>query len=226
MKQSILAFIMLVATASCAFAQGSRDYIKKNIQQWGSCRNVTITDTGGDIALNYKNQYAFSNIPSGLARAIKELHDDGELIDDIQLTEGGSWLILYGNNGFRWSGIPDDLEDELREYNSNGEVVTSVTFNDQGDWIMISTEHVSTSSSNVDDWIEDGIQTYGSLWAAHLTNDGVVLCYDGGYRYYGNVSERLKKALAASRYDVYRIKFTSRGSYFFADKKGHYSYWM
>lgn len=226
MKQSILAFIMLVATASCAFAQNHRDYIRKNIQQWGSCRNVAITDTGGDIALNYQNQYAFSGIPTGLARAIQELHDDRELIDDIQLTEGGEWLILVGNNGFQWSNIPEDLEDKLREYNDNNEIVTSVTFNDYGSWILISTEHICASSPKIYGWIEEGMESYGALWAAHLTNDGVVLCYENGYKFYGNVPDRLRTALAASRYDVYRIKFTSRGSYFFADKKGHYSYWM
>ncbi len=70
------------------------------------------------------------------------------------------------------------------------------------------------------------MESYGQLWAAHLTNDGVVLCYAGGFKFYGNVSDRLRRALKAAKFDVYRIKFTSNGSYFFADQKGHYDYWM
>lgn len=35
-----------------------------------------------------------------------------------------------------------------------------------------------------------------------------------------------KNALKATKYDVYRIKFTKEGSYFFADQEGHYTFWM
>lgn len=207
-------------------AQNSRDYIKNSIKSWGVCRNVAITDTGGDIALNYRNQYSYSSIPTGLANAIKKLHDDSEFIDDIELTEAGNWLILYGNNGAKWSNIPDDLEDALKEFNNKKEVITSATFNDNGDWVVVTTEHIKASSTNVYDWIKEGMNSYGALWAAHITNDGLVLCFERGYKFLGNVSEKLKDALRDSKYNVYRIKFTSRGSYFFADKDGHFSYWM
>ncbi len=218
-------FCILLMTLNC-YSQNSRDYVKKSISSWGVCRNVAITDTGGDIALNYSNQYSYSGIPRGLANAIKELHDDGEFIDDIQLTENGHWLILYGNNGFRWSNVPSDLEDALRDFNYKREVVTSVTFNDYGNWIIISTEHIRASSTDVYGWIEDGINSFGQLWAAHITNDGLVLCFEDGYKFMGNVSERLRNALKSAKFDVFRIKFTSRGSYFFADKDGRFSYWM
>lgn len=220
--------IILSALVICviASAQNSRDYIKNSMKSWGTCRNVAITDTGGDIALNYQNQYSYSGIPTGLANAIKSLHDKKEFIDDVQLTEAGNWLVLYGNNGVQWSNIPDDLEAALREFNNNREVITSATFNDNGNWILISTEHIRASSPNIYEWIQEGMDSYGALWAAHITNDGLVLCYEEGYKFLGNVSDKLKEALKSTRYNVYRIKFTSRGSYFFADKDGHYTYWM
>lgn len=225
MKRLVFAIVMIFACI-CANAQNSRDYIKNSIKSWGTCRNVAITDAGGDIALNYQNQYSYSGIPTGLANAIKKLHDDGAYIDDIQLTEAGNWLILYGNNGVKGSNIPNDLEAALREFNNNREVITSATFNDDGNWILISTEHIRASSSNVYEWIQDGMNSYGALWAAHITNDGLILCYESGYKFLGNVSDKLKQALQSTKYNVYRIKFTSSGSYFFADKDGHYSYWM
>lgn len=135
-------------------------------------------------------------------------------------------MILYGNNGIRWSNIPYKLEQTLREYNEKGEVITSVTFNDLGNWIVVTTEHIRASDNSIDDWIKEGINSHGSLWAAHLTNDGLVLCFAGGYKFLGNVPNKLKEALKSSTFDVYRIKFTSNGSYFFADKDGHYSYYM
>lgn len=58
------AFIMALMTVFTVslFAQNSRgrNYIKQNISEWGGCRNVAITDTGGDLALNGKNDYAYT----------------------------------------------------------------------------------------------------------------------------------------------------------------------
>lgn len=225
MKNKILLIICLLFTLS-SYAQNDRSYIKNSISKWGVCRNVAITDSGGDVALNYNNQYSYSGIPKGLADAIKELHDDGELIDDIQLTEGGSWLVLYGDNGFVWNNIPKSLENTIREFNNNHETVTSVTFNDKGGWIVISTDHIRASSSDVNGWIKEGLNMYGGLWAAHMTNDGLALCFEEGYKFMGMVPQKLKNALKESHLNVFRLKFTSQGSYFFADKNGKFSYYM
>lgn len=226
MKRFFLCFIIGVFLFAHIDAQGSRQYVKNAISSWGTCRNVAITDTGGDIALNYSNQYAYSGIPSDLSSAIKTLHDKGELIDDIQLTEGGRWLILIGNNGIQWNDIPYSLETKLREFNNKREVITSVTFNDYGDWIVITTEHVAASTDKIYDWIKDGMYDYGQLWAAHITGDGLALCYAEGYKFMGNVPYKLKEALKKSNNNIYRIKFTPQGSYFFADVEGRYSYYM
>lgn len=132
------AFIMALMTVFTVslFAQNSRgrNYIKQNISEWGGCRNVAITDTGGDLALNGKNDYAYTaGIPQALADALEKYHDDDDYIDDVQLTEDGEWLILVGKNGCQWSNIPSELESKLRQWNEAEETITSVTFNDDGD---------------------------------------------------------------------------------------------
>lgn len=231
MRMRRTAFIMALMTVFTVslFAQNSRgrNYLKQNISEWGGCRNVAITDTGGDLALNGKNDYAYTaGIPQALADALEKYHDDDDYIDDVQLTEDGEWLILVGKNGCQWSNIPSELESKLRQWNEAEETITSVTFNDDGDWIAVSTDHVASSSTDMDDWIKEGIETHGQLWAAHLTNDACVLCFENGYKFLGNVPQKLKDALKASKYDVYRIKFTKEGSYFFADQEGHYTFWM
>lgn len=120
MRMRRTAFIMALMTVFTVslFAQNSRgrNYIKQNISEWGGCRNVAITDTGGDLALNGKNDYSYTaGIPQALADALEKYHDDDDYIDDVQLTEDGEWLILVGKNGCQWSNIPSKLESKLRQ---------------------------------------------------------------------------------------------------------------
>lgn len=230
MKNSIKVLTILIlglfVTSSVSGQTGSREYIRNAIKNWGSCRNVAITKTNGDLALYGRNGWAHSGCPDGLVEALEDLSDDGEYIDDVQLTESGRWLILYGNNGFKYSSnIPYSLERKLHEYNERGDVVTSVTFNDAGSWIIISTEHFSTSSTEVTNWLKEGVEECGKLWAACVTDDALVAVFDRGYRFMGDVPESLKTALRETSLDVYRLKI-SGGSWFFADKNSKYKYRM
>ena len=89
MRMRRTAFIMALMTVFTVslFAQNSRgrNYIKQNISEWGGCRNVAITDTGGDLALNGKNDYAYTaGIPQALADALEKYHDDDDYIDDVR----------------------------------------------------------------------------------------------------------------------------------------------
>ncbi|GGZ33326.1 hypothetical protein GCM10007049_28720 [Echinicola pacifica] len=226
MKYKLLS-LLLISLSFCPtlFAQG-RDHIKSQIERWGECKNVALTLTGGDVALYGKNGWAASSVPTGMSDALNELNGDDRLIDDVQLTEEGSWLILYGDNGVRWYDIPSGLEDKIRIMNDNDEVITSITFNDLGDWIIISQENISASSTGIYSWIQEGLDKFGALWAAHLTDDGIVLCYSEGYRFYGNVPDRLKNKLEETNLDVYRVKFLSDGAYFIADREGGFAYYF
>lgn len=221
---SFMAIIAIAASTSTLSAQ-SREYIRNAISEWGECRNVAITKTNGDLALYGRNGCARSGCPRDLNDAIVELHDDGEYIDDIQLTEDGSWLILYGDNGLVWDDIPYSLERELREYHDMQEVITSVTFNDAGNWIVITTNYFSSSHSEVNEWLKDGNEEYGQLWAACVTDDAIVAVFEDGYKFLGNVPESLKKALRETNLDVYRLKIAGT-AWFFADKDGNYRYNM
>lgn len=219
-----LAFTVLL-TVQAASAVDSREYIRNYISQWGECHNVAITRTNGDVAIYGRNGGAWANVPKKLDQALTELHDDDEAIKDVQLTEDGNWLVLYGDNGCRWSGIPYDLERKLREFNSDQEEITSVTFNDNGEWIVITTNYISASHQNIQDWLAEGLDMYGQLWAACITDDGLVAVFESGYRFFGNVPEELQQALRETSIDVYRIKIAGN-SWFFADKYGSYKYRM
>lgn len=77
MRMRRTAFIMALMTVFTVslFAQSrGRNYIKQNISEWGGCRNVAITDTGGDLALNGKNDYAYTaGIPQALPTRSKSI---------------------------------------------------------------------------------------------------------------------------------------------------------
>lgn len=224
MKKQLLLFAMMIVGLSVN-AQGSRSYIKESIKEWGGCKNVAITKTNGDVALYGKNGYSCSAVPSGLKNKLSELNNSGKLIDDVQLTENGNWLVLYGDNGVAWSGIPYDLESKLREFNDAGEVITSVTFNDAGDWIVITTEHFSTSDSNISAWLKEGLEGYGQIWAVCVTDDAMVAVYERGYKFLGEVPSGLKTTLKNTSINAYRVKIAGQ-SWFIADKNGTYHYNM
>lgn len=226
MKRLSFLLIFLVSLFSTVVsAQNSREFVRNKISQWGECRNVAITQYNGDLALYGRNGWAGTGLPSGLSKALNELNEEKELIDDVQITDGGSWLILFGNNGFRWSNVPYSLERKLYEFNERNDVVTSVTFNDAGDWIIISQEYYSASESWIKDWLKVGVDKYGALWAACITSDAMVACYANGFRFYGNVPYDLKNALQEANFDVYRIKIAGT-AWFFSDGKGSYRYNM
>ena len=227
MKKSFLFALVLCLLMPTieSIAQNSREYVRNSIKRWGECKNVAITKYNGDLALYGRNGWAGTGLPSGLEDALSELNRNEELIDDVQITENGKWLVLYGDNGFQWQGIPYSLENKLREYNNNSYVVTSVTFNDAGDWIIISQEYISASAGWIQDWLKEGMDKYGSLWAACVTSDAMVACYERGYRFYGNVPDDLKSALKETDMDVYRIKIAGT-AWFIGDGKGRYRYNM
>ena len=206
--------------------ENSRSYIKQQIEKWGECKNVALTLTGGDVAIYGGNGYAANGIPQGMLDKLQLLNQSDQLIDDLVLTESGNWMILYGDNGINSYGAPDRLFNKLTEWNSQREVITSVTFNDNEDWIAITETKYSASSPFIIEKIQEGEAKHGEFWAAHLTNDGMVLCFERGYVFWGNVPENLKKELRETTINVFRIKFLSDGTFFIADFDGRFSYFM
>ncbi|NDC71952.1 MAG: hypothetical protein EBZ62_00660 [Sphingobacteriia bacterium] len=227
MKKYILLFISLFCYAGSLYAQiPGRDFLRNQIKEWGECKNVAMTKTGGDVALFGSNGWAAQGAPVAMTNKLKELNKNSEEIREIVLTEDGSWLILWGDNGINSYGIPPSLYQKLKKWNTEGERITSVTFNDQGDWIVISKKKYSASSAKVMEQLKAGEDKHGELWAAHLTDEGLVICYEKGYTFVGNVPENLKLKLQETSINVFRIKFLSDGAYFFADLKGNFAYFM
>jgi hypothetical protein len=219
--------LILACVAQLSFAQiGSRAFIKQQIISWGECKNVALTLTGGDVAIYGSNGYAADGVPTAMANALSALNNTNDLIDDLVLTESGSWFILFGSNGYKSFGAPSSLIQKLNTWNSQGEVINSVTFNDNGEWIAITETKYSASDNSILEYLRGGEAEFGELWAAHMTNDGLVVCYERGFRFLGNVPSNLKEKLGSTSINVYRVKFLSDGTYFIADFSGAFEYFM
>ena len=224
-KSMLLFIIMSLATMSVN-AQRDRNYVKNQIKRWGTCKNVAITKTNGDVALYGTCGYAASNVPTALLNKLKELNKSNILIDDVQLTESGKWCVLYGRNDATWTNdAPSGLINKIIEFHDNNYVVRSITFNDYGQWVIVSDEYYATSSTELTNWLKNGSNKWGRLWAVCITDDAAVAVYANGFCYRGNVPEDMKEALRSTSFDVYRLKI-SGSSWFFADTNGNYRYWM
>lgn len=227
-SRSILTVLFALTALVTSAQTDSRDYIRQAIKRWGECRNVAITRINGDVAIygNEGSSYSCSGVPEELRNTLSKLRDDDEFIDDVQLTDNGNWLVLYGLNSAFWSGVPEDLETVLYEVRNNRETVTSVTFNDDGDWIVISDEYIRASNAELRQWIVDGTENMGRVSTACLTDDAVMVVYEGGFRYDGNIAPDLIEAIRNTDIHIFRIKISGR-SWFFADISGkHYNYKM
>ena len=223
-KNCVLLFVALLSFHLNGLSQ-SREYIRNQIEYQGSCRNVAITKTNGDLMLYGQNGWASSGCPKGLTDALSELNGKGEFIDDVQLTESGRWLILYGNNGIRWNDIPYSLEQQLREFNKDKEIITSVSFNDAGNWIVVTTDYYCASDARVSQWLEEGNKKYGKIWATCITDDAIVVVYANGYQFLGDIPSTLQERLRSTRMDVFRLKIAGE-SWFFSDGENEYDYRM
>ena len=206
----------MIMTATSVNAQRDRNYVKNAIKRWGSCKNVAITKTNGDVALSGRNGYVASNVPTELLNKLKELNKSNLLIDDVQLTESGRWCVLYGKNDATWTNnIPANLASKIREFHSSN----------YGDWVIVSDEYYATSSSDLTNWLRNGSNKYGRLWAVCITDDAAVAVFANGFCVRGNVPEDLLSALRSTSFNVYRLKI-SGSSWFFADENGNYRYYM
>lgn len=204
-----------------------RAYLRGKIKEWGQCKTVAITVAGGNLALYGNNGWAKTGkVPSNLIDKIKEIEAEGKIINDVVLTENGAWVLLFGKNGYASSGVSEDLMEELKEYAGNQEEIVSVAYNDSGHWMVIGDHSVTASSEEITEFVREAPKEFGELWTAHFSDDGLVLVYENGLRYEGEVPDSVKKAMDDIEFDVFRLKYLPDGSYFISDRDGNCRYFF
>lgn len=224
MKKSILFTISLVLTMVMQ-AQNSRDFIKQHIQEENECNSVAITQSNGNAMIYGRNGWASEGCPKKFTEALRELNNENKKIQDIHLTEDGRWIILFENNGMQWDNIYEELLNKMIKYNEDGEEITTITCNDDGEWILITTKSISASSNELLEWLGEGLDLYGQLWTASVTNDAIIAVYENGFRLWGNIPEGLTIAIEECDCNIYTIKIAG-DAWFFRCTDGYWHYYM
>ena len=224
MKRTILFFASL-AVVLLTQAQTSREFIKQNISDNNECESVAITQNNGNAMIYGRNGWATQGCPFNFTDALRVLNEENHQIQDIHLTEQGRWIILFENNGMEWNNIYDALLLNMQQYNHQAEHITTGTCNDQGDWILVTTNRITASSDELLEWLGEGMDIYGALWTACITDDAAVAVFEHGFRFYGNVPADLIEALRACSHDVYTIKIAGN-DWFFRCTDGYWKYSM
>lgn len=225
MKLKITTLAVACLLALGISAQNSRQFIRQQIKEKNECKSVAITKTNGDAMIYGNNGWAAQGCPSAFQKKLGELNNRHETIQDINLSESGRWCILWGENGMSWDRLYPALEREMRDYNEAQETITTITFNDSGDWAVVTTEHISASDPDLQDWLVSGCEDYGKLWTVCITDDAAVAVYEEGYKFLGDVPKDLKDALVNCSSDVYIVKIAG-SSWFFRCTDGYWSYSM
>jgi hypothetical protein len=72
-------------------------------------------------------------------------------------------------------------------------------------------------------YLQEGSERFGMPYSAHLSDRGLVICYERGYTWLGKVPADLKEKVLGSKVDTFRVNFLDNGDWFFADDDGRFA---
>lgn len=197
-------------------------YIRTRIRSHG-CRTVAITQNNADVMLYGDYGWAGAGIPKRMYDILHNKNESHEYIMDVNITEKGAWsIICKAGKDVAWEGIPTSLKITLGKWVQNGQYINSIAFDDLGHWAVVGmSTHFEASDKDIQTWLEEGEVQYGALRSVHMTNDAMVAVYSNGYKFSGNVPQKLRAVLKDETADVYTVKFAG-SAWFYADSWGTY----
>jgi hypothetical protein len=200
-----------------------RSELRATVEEWGNCRIMAFSEKRGAVAIRGNNTSAYTrDIPAGLRELLRELSGSDQRIDDVVIRDDGSWLVVHGGS-VTARGMPRDLIERLQERAAQGSSFRSITVNNNGAWIVVSGTGYMASDTRLIEYLQEGSQRLGSPYSAHLTDRGMVICYERGYTWLGRVPPDLKEKVTRSNVDTFRVAFLESGAWFFADDTGTFA---
>lgn len=198
----------------------TRANLRTHIKEWGECKTVAITQMNGDVAVYGDNAAAFNHLPQRMTDAIVYLNGRPEELIELHLTEMGRWVVLFGWNGIFRAGLPKSLDEQLLTWNEEiDDTITGAFFNDHGDWIAITNTQYAASSDEIKTWLDKGVQQYGRLLSACVTDDARVAVFENGVLLHGNVPEDLQEHLDKITWKIHHVKIAGP-AWFISDRSG------
>ncbi|HMC97190.1 MAG TPA: serine protease [Flavobacteriales bacterium] len=197
--------------------------LERSITSWGKCRILALSDRAGAVAVSSDDRVVWSDkVPAALKKYLQQQGSAAQRIDDIVLRDNGSWLVVQGG-GIVGSGMPADLVERLQERARAGSQFRSITVNNNGDWIVVSRTGFMASDTRLIEYLQSGMEQYGMPYSAHLTDNGLVICYERGYTMLGTVPPELKAAVKRTSVNAFRVTFVDSGAWFLSDDEGTFA---
>ena len=111
----------------------------------------------------------------------------------------------------------------LSRFNDDKEALLSATVNDSGDWAVISDKHFISSSTKIQNRLNEGMAKYGNPLSVSITDDAGVAVFERGYYWWGNCPKGLINAINKTEYPIATMRMAG-DDWFLADESGK-RYW-
>jgi hypothetical protein len=173
-----------------------------------------LLDPDGKFSYYADGTIEHYNISSGLSITISGLVRNNHSIEDISLTAYNQWVVIFNQNRYLCSNIPHELKLELDDYRRHGQSIHTITLTDNNDWLIIGDSSFSTSAEHVKHYIDYGQQKFGPIKTAHFDDQSLVVILQNGNVTYGQVPDKVKRAVATGSKTINRLRYIQNGSYF------------
>jgi hypothetical protein len=173
-----------------------------------------VFDPDGKFIIYSDGSVEQYNVSSGLNNAVSALIQNGHHIEDVYLTGYNQWAVIFDKNRYLCSNIPHEMKLELDEYRRNGQGIHTIALTDNNDWLILGDSTFSTSAEHVKHYIDYGQQKFGPIETAHFDDRSLVIILQNGNVTYGQVPDKVKRAITTGNKTIHRLRYRQNGSYF------------
>ena len=236
MKKWVFVVAAWAAAALSCLAQDGHAYVKQLIDERGTFRIVSMTETKGDIVVFGDNEfYTTGGVPEKLLAELQRIQDKGIRIVDVQHTDQGSWIVVYGKNDYTSSllGHPSlyrTMISKLNELKHKKIPIKSLSFCEIGYWAIIT--EGALDDDNADSSIESigelqgllGQQdAHGNVLAVYFSGNAGIAVYENGSVQFGEISPDLLDLVSNENEGVTDVSFCGK-SFFLSKGETNYVY--
>lgn len=148
--------------------------------------------------------------------ALKTVNSERKEIRDVCVTAHNSYVIITGEGGYRSRGAPNELTIYMDQACESGNRIYSAAFNTKGGYILV-TELFILYKQNAGAAMRRSKSVhskFGKAISCSMTDDGCVICYEGGVSAHNIPQSLAKKLNEESGAIPDYIKFEDSGQYF------------
>lgn len=224
-KRFLHLIIILVLSCTSIQAQNiSVNCIRDAINGWQSLRGVALGEACGNLAWYGHNGYSYQDLRQNIIDVLLNIYKQQQRIDYISIANNGNYVFVH-NNGGCWSALgSQDFYNALNDLlNSGG--LRSATVNSSNQYFIVGKN--GSIRTNVDNWrnfYNTEKQRLGNIKTAWCNDYAIVICFERGYSYYGQMPISVRNDLNGLDWAPDVIQFEKNGNVVAAQENGRYFY--